>query len=288
MPLLAQADPISYFEAIVLGIVQGLTEFLPISSSAHLRVTAGLAGWEDPGAAFTAVTQIGTELAVLLFFWSDIKRIAAAWLRSLPARRWPSDPDARLGWLVIFGTLPIVALGLFLEDPIDTAFRDLRLTALTLIVFGLILGWADRRGRDDRQLGEMTVRHGLIYGFAQAMALVPGVSRSGGTITAGRLMGYSREAATRYAFLLALPAVFGAGVYKLKDIGGGESAVAWGPTAAATGVSFVVGLVVIAWLMRFLQTRSYAPFVGYRVALGIVLLVLVFAGALDPDAGATL
>lgn len=280
---LAAVDPISYFQAVILGIAQGLTEFLPISSSAHLRVTAGLAGWEDPGAAFTAVTQIGTELAVLLFFWKDITRIAKAWVRSLPQRAWPSDPDARMGWLVIFGTIPIVILGLFLEDSIDSVFRDLRLIAITLIVFGLILGWADRRGRADRELPDMTLKHGMIYGFAQAMALVPGVSRSGGTITAGRLMGYSREAATRYAFLLALPAVFGSGVYKLKDIGG-EEAVAWGPTILATAVAFVVGFIVIAWLMKFLRTRSYAPFVAYRVALGILLLILVAAGALDPNA----
>lgn len=285
MPL-AAVDPISYFQALILGIAQGLTEFLPISSSAHLRITAGLAGWEDPGAAFTAVTQIGTEAAVVIYFRHDIMRIARAWLRSLSARRWPSDPDARLGWLVVFGTLPIVVLGLFLESPIDSAFRDLRLTAVTLIVFGLILGWADRRGRDDRELGDMTVRHGIAYGFAQAMALVPGVSRSGGTITAGRLMGYSREAATRYAFLLAIPAVFGSGVYKLKDIGGGEAAVTWGPTLLATGVAFAVGFVVIAWLMRYLQTRSYAPFVAYRVAIGVLILGLVFGGVLDPQSGA--
>lgn len=282
---LAAVDPISYFQALVLGIAQGLTEFLPISSSAHLRITAGVAGWQDPGAAFTAVTQIGTELAVVLYFRKDIARILHSWFASLPARRWPDDPDARLGWLVIFGTLPIVVFGLFLETPIDSVFRDLRLTAITLIVFGLILGWADRRGRDDRELGDMTVRHGLAYGFAQAMALVPGVSRSGGTITAGRLMGYSRAAATRYAFLLAVPAVFGSGVYKLKDIGG-DRAVAWGPTILATGVAFAVGFVVIAWLMRFLQTRSYAPFVAYRVALGVLILVLVFGGVLDPESGA--
>lgn len=282
--LLASVDPLNYFQAIVLGIVQGLTEFVPISSSAHLRITAAMAGWSDPGAAFTAVTQIGTELAVLLYFRRDLLRIAKAWFAALPARRWPEDPDARVGWLVIIGTLPVVILGLFLENPIDTAFRDLRLTAFTLIVFGLILGWADRRGASDREIKDLTVRHGLIYGFAQAMALVPGVSRSGGTITAGRLLGYSREAATRYAFLLALPAVFGSGVYKLKDIGGAGEPVAWGPTILATVVAFAVGLTVIAWLMRYLRARSYRPFVYYRVALGILVLVLVTSGAIDPNA----
>ncbi|MDO9356863.1 MAG: undecaprenyl-diphosphate phosphatase [Solirubrobacteraceae bacterium] len=283
--LLAAADPLNFFEAIVLGIVQGLTEFLPISSSAHIRIASAFAGWGDPGAAFTAVTQIGTEIAVVLYFRKDLIRILTAWFKSLPARKWPTDPDARMGWLVIMGTLPVVILGLFLESPIDSAFRDLRLIAVTLIVFGLLLGWADRVSRSERELKDLTVKHGLIYGFAQAMALIPGVSRSGGTITAGRLLGYSREAATRYAFLLALPAVFGSGVYKLKDIGGSEQATGWGPTIAATIVAFFVGYAVIAWLMQYLKTRSYAPFVFYRVGLGVLLLVLVFSGAIDPDSG---
>lgn len=284
--LLAAAEPLNYFEAIILGIVQGLTEFLPISSSAHLRITSSLAGWGDPGAAFTAVTQIGTEIAVVIYFRHDLLRIGRAWFKALPARRWPSDPDARLGWFVILGTLPVVILGLFLESPIDSAFRDLRIIACTLIVFGLLLGWADWRSRSDREIKDLTLKHAIVYGFAQAMALIPGVSRSGGTITAGRLLGYSREAATRYAFLLALPAVFGAGVYKLKDIGGdAEVATGWGPTIAATIVAFVVGYAVIAWLMKYLRTRSYAPFVIYRVALGLLILTLVFTGALDPDSG---
>lgn len=285
MRALAAADPLTLIQAIVLGVVQGLTEFLPISSSAHVRIVSAVAGWGDPGAAFTAVTQIGTEIAVVLYFRRDIKRITKAWLRALPARRWPTDPDARIGWLVILGTLPVVILGLFLESPIDSAFRDLRLIGATLIIFGLLLGWADRIGRTDRDLNDLTPKHGIVYGLAQAMALIPGVSRSGGTITAGRLLGYSREAATRYAFLLALPAVFGSGVYKLKDIGETNHATGWGPTIAATAVAFVVGYAVIAWLMRYLQTRSYTPFVLYRVALGVLVLGLVFSGALAPDSG---
>lgn len=283
--MLAAVDPLNYLEAILLGIVQGLTEFLPISSSAHLRIVSALAGWGDPGAAFTAVTQLGTELAVLLYFGKDIIRIAKAWFASLPARRWPEDPDARMGWLVIFGSMPIVILGLILENPIDSAFRDLRLIAINLIVFGIILGLVDRLARSERELDELTVKHGIAYGFAQAMALLPGVSRSGGTITAGRLLGYTREAATRYAFLLAIPAVFGSGIYKLKDIGAGDGGTGWGPTIAATVVAFIVGYAVIAWLMRYLRTRSYAPFVFYRVALGVLVIVLVTAGAISPESG---
>ncbi len=282
---LAAADPLSYLEAIILGIVQGLTEFLPISSSAHLRIVSALAGWGDPGAAFTAVTQIGTEIAVVIYFWKDITRIIAAWFKSLPAMKWPSDPDARMGWLVILGSMPVVILGLLLEGPIDDVFRDLRLIAFTMIFFALVLGWADKYSRTDRELTDLTVRHGIIYGFAQAMALIPGVSRSGGTITAGRFLGYSREAATRYAFLLALPAVFGSGVYKLKDIGGADGGTGWGPTIVATIIAFVVGYAVIAWLMRYLKTKSYAPFVVYRVCLGVLLLILIFSGALDPESG---
>jgi undecaprenyl-diphosphatase len=276
---------LSWLEAIVLGLIQGLTEFLPISSSAHLRISAAFAGWDDPGAAFTAVTQLGTETAVILYFRNKIGRILVAWFRTL--RRpstWSDDPDARMGWLVIIGTLPIAILGLLFEDEIESAFRDLRLIAMTLIVFGILLGLADHFGRRERDLDHLTVPHGLGFGFAQALALIPGVSRSGGTITAGRLLGYKREDATEYAFLLAVPAVFASGLYQLTDIGG-ERAPEWGPTIVATIVAFLVGFAVIAWLMRFIKTHSYLPFVVYRIALGVLILVLVMSGALDPEAG---
>ncbi|GAB3448518.1 undecaprenyl-diphosphate phosphatase [Actinophytocola sediminis] len=275
----------SWLEALVLGLIQGLTEFLPISSSAHLRVTAAFAGWEDPGAAFTAVIQLGTETAVILYFRKKIGRILAGWFRSL--RRpsiWRDDPDARMGWLVIIGTIPIAVLGLLFEDQIEHAFRDLRLIAMTLIVFGILLGVADHFGRRERDLDHLTVPHGVGFGFAQALALIPGVSRSGGTITAGRLLGYRREEAAEYAFLLAVPAVFASGLYQLADIGGGQ-APEWGPTVLATIVSFVVGYAVIAWLMRFIKTHSFMPFVAYRLALGAALLILVGTGVLEPDAG---
>jgi len=273
-----------WFESLVLGLVQGLTEFLPISSSAHLRITAALAGWDDPGAAFTAVTQIGTELAVILYFSKKIGHILAAWWRSLYRPEWRRHPDARLGWLIIVGSLPIVVLGLLFQDAIDHAFRDLRLTATTLIVFGVLLLIADRVGRQYRTLDHLTVPHGIGYGFAQAMALIPGVSRSGGTVTAGLFLGYTRAEAAEYAFLLALPAVFGSGLYKLTDIGGGDSPQ-WGPTILATLVAFGVGYLVIAWLMNYIKTKSYVPFVIYRIALGALLIALVSTGVLDPNAG---
>lgn len=274
----------NWFEAVVLGLVQGLTEFLPVSSSAHLRITAALAGWSDPGAAFTAVIQLGTELAVVLYFGRKIGSIIRAWFFSLYRRQYRADPDARLGWLVIIGSVPIVVLGLLFQDAIAHAFRDLRITATVLIVFGVVLGVADRVGAKRRVLDELTVPHGLAYGFAQALALVPGVSRSGGTVSAGLLLGYTRADATEYAFLLAVPAVFGSGGYELSKIGEGTSPP-WGPTLLATLVSFAVGYAVIRWLMAFLKTRSYLPFVVYRIALGIALFALMAAGTLAPGSG---
>ncbi len=274
-----------WFEALVLGLVQGLTEFLPISSSAHVRIVAALAGWGDPGAAFTAVTQIGTELAVILYFGPKIGRILRAWFFSPYRPDWRRDPDARLGWLIIVGSLPIVVLGLLLQDEIDRAFRDLRITATTLIVFGLILLFADRTAKQQRTLDHLNVPHGLAYGFAQALALIPGVSRSGGTTSAGLLMGYTRSEAAEYSFLLAVPAVFGSGLYKLTDIGKNGENAQWGPTILATLVAFGVGYLVIAWLMAYIKKRSFVPFVIYRVVLGVVLFGLVFGGVLDPNAG---
>jgi undecaprenyl-diphosphatase len=277
-----------WLEAIILGLVQGLTEFLPISSSAHLRITAALVGWDDPGAAFTAVTQIGTELAVILYFAKKIGQILTAWFFSLYKKEWRRHPDARLGWLIIVGSLPIVVLGLFFQDAIDHTFRDLRITATMLIVFGIILLIADRVGKQERTLDDLTVSHGLGFGLAQALALIPGVSRSGGTTSAGLLMGYTRAEAAEYSFLLALPAVFGSGLYKLTDIGKNGQNAQWGPTILATIIAFAVGYLVIAWLMAFIKTRSFLPFVIYRLVLGALLFVLMAVGTLDPNAGPAL
>ncbi len=273
-----------WIEAIVLGIVQGLTEFLPISSSAHLRLVGELFGWEDPGAAFTAITQIGTEAAVLLYFRHDIARIVVAWLGSLAGKR-KRDPDARMGWLIIVGSIPIVVLGLLFQDDIETTLRDLRIVATALILFSLILFWADRVGAKKRELADLTVPHGIGFGFAQAMALIPGVSRSGGTITAGLFLGYSRSAAARYSFLLAVPAVLGSGFFQAYEALTGDVAgrgVSWGPTIVATVIAFSVGLTVIAWLLRYLDRGSFTPFVVYRVLLGVLVLALVQTGVLAP------
>jgi undecaprenyl-diphosphatase len=278
---------LEFLKAVFLGVLQGLTEFLPISSSAHLRIFPELFGWGDPGAAFTAVIQIGTELAVLIYFRRDIWRIGSAWVRSLFRPELRGGLDSRMGWYIIIGSLPIVVLGVLLKDVIERDFRNLWIIGTTLIVLGVVLGLADRLGRLDRTLGDMSLRHSVLLGLAQALALIPGVSRSGATISMGRLLGYDREAATRFAFLLAIPAVVGAGLFELKDaLQCHDTAAAvcnpYSPTATlvATVVSFVVGYAAIAWLLRYVTTRSYLPFVVYRILLGTFTLLMVAAGVL--------
>lgn len=277
----------NWFEAAFLGLIQGLTEFLPISSSAHLFVVGKfLPSAADPGAAFTAVSQLGTEAAVVVYFWRDIVRILKAWFGSLRGSVPRSDPDAKMGWLVILGSIPIAALGVLFQHYIESTLRNLWIVATTLIVFGLILAFADSVASQKRELKDLTVKHGIIYGFAQALALIPGVSRSGGTITAGLLMGYTRESAARYSFLLAIPAVFGSGFYELyKILSGHESAQSHfgiGETILATVVAFAVGYVIIGWFLKFISTRSFRPFVWYRIALGLALFVLLGTNVITP------
>ena len=271
--------PISWLEAVVLGLVQGITEFLPISSSAHIFVVSQLLGWQDPGAAFTAVSQIGTELAVIVFFRRDIARIISAWARSLVKPALRSGIDARMGWYIIVGTIPIAVLGLAFSHQIETAARNLWLVAGTLIVFGIILGVADALGRHRLALANLNAKDGILFGLGQALALIPGVSRSGATISTGLALGYTREASARYAFLLAIPAVVASGLYEATKISS-DPAVAWGPTLLATVIAFFTGFAVIAWLLRWVTTRSYLPFVLYRIALGLLLIVLLLTGVL--------
>jgi len=273
---------VTWWEALVLGVVQGLTEFLPISSSAHISIVGQLIGNDDPGSAFTAITQLGTEAAVVVYFRHDIARIVAAWCRALAGRLPRDDADARLGWLVIIGSVPIVVLGLVFQAAIDSSLRDLRITAAMLALFALILGYADARARNSRPLEQLTYRHGIVYGLAQSLALIPGVSRSGGTLTAGLLMGYTRTAAARYSFLLAIPAVVGSGVFKLVDAGNDPVAPAWGAIALATVVAFGVGYAVIAWLLRYITTHSFRPFVIYRLVLAAVVVLLLVTGVIEP------
>ena len=270
-----------FLEAIVLGLIQGLTEFLPISSSAHLRIASTFMGTgEDPGAAFTAIIQLGTETAVLIYFLPDIAHIVASWFKALFGRIPRNDPNARLGWFIIVGSIPIVVLGLLFQKQIETVFRSLWIVAITLIVFGILLGVADLAGRKIYRLREMRWGQAIVLGLAQALALVPGVSRSGATIAAGRALGFERRAAARYSFLLALPAVFGSGLYELYGALKSHSheVFTWPETIAATVVAGVVGFLVIAFLMRYISKRSFLPFVIYRVLLGVALIVLLVLG----------
>jgi undecaprenyl-diphosphatase len=270
----------SELEAIVLGIVQGLTEFLPISSTGHLRIVPAFLGWDDPGAAFTAVTQLGTLAAVLLYFRHDLRRIAVAWVHSLRNPEVRRTTDARLGWYILLGTIPIGIFGFAFADQIEHEARNLSLIGTTLIVLGLILLAAERSGKRERDLDDLNVRDGIAIGFAQALALIPGVSRSGATLTAGLFLNLERAAAARYSFLLSVPAVVLSGLFELKDIGG-EGGAGFGPTAIATALAFVSGYLAIAFMLRFLQTNSTLVFVVYRVVLGALVLSLVAAGAIS-------
>jgi undecaprenyl-diphosphatase len=274
---------LSLIEAIVLGIVQGLTEFLPISSSAHQRIVASFFGWDDPGAAFTAVSQLGTEAAVLIYFRHDLWRITTTFLRSLRDASLRSSPDARMGWFIIIATVPLGGFGLIFENQIEEGARDLYLIGTVLIVFALILLWADKRARLMRDLHELSWRDGILIGLAQAMALVPGVSRSGATMTAGLLLGLQRPAAARFSFLLAIPAVLTSGFFQLYGILSGEESGddPFGYIVIATLISFAIGYAAIAWLLRYLATHTVGLFVWYRVALGTLVLVLVSAGAIS-------
>jgi len=278
-------------EAIFLGIVQGLTEFLPISSSAHIRIIGAFwSNAEDPGATFSAITQIGTELAVLIYFRHQILAIVKSWTRNLFSSRFRKSAslqekaDAKLGTYIIIGSLPIVALGYLFQDSIRTTFRSLWIVAIVLIVFGLILGAADYFGERVRSLKELTVGHTILYGLAQCLALIPGVSRSGATISMGRLLGYKREDALRYSFFLAIPAVLGSGLFELKTAltePTSNELFSMTETFVATVVAFVIGYGVIAWLMKFISNKSFRPFVIYRICLGVALLIALSTGVIS-------
>jgi undecaprenyl-diphosphatase len=268
-------------QAIVLGIVQGLTEFLPVSSSGHLRIVPALMGWEDPGAAFTAIVQLGTVAAVLLYFRNDLLRIGRAWVVGLrdPASR--RTADARLGWYIVLGTIPIGVVGLAFADQIENDLRSLYVVGAALIVLGLILMWADVIAKHQRTLAALNGRDGAFIGVAQALALIPGVSRSGATITAGLLRGLDREAAARYSFLLSVPAITLSGLYQLRHVIEGEGSAAVAPTIVATALAFVAGYLSIAFLLRFLERHTLEVFVAYRIVLGTAVIVLAATGTIS-------
>ncbi|MBE2320476.1 undecaprenyl-diphosphate phosphatase [Solirubrobacter sp. CPCC 204708] len=269
------------FQAIVLGIVQGLTEFLPISSTGHLLIVPTFLGWGDPGAAFTAVTQLGTMAAVLLYFRKDLWNIARSWFLSLwikPELR--GTLDARMGWYIGLGTIPIGIFGLVFSDQIEDGARSLYLVGTTLIVLGLVLLLAEKVAKHDREIEDIKAKDAVFIGFAQAAALVPGVSRSGATITAGLFSGFNRAAAARYSFLLSVPAVVLSGLFEMRKIGdpGGVGAL---ETALATIAAFIVGYASIAWLLKWLASHSTMVFVVYRVALGVLVITLTATGVIE-------
>ncbi len=270
-------------EALVLGAVQGITEFLPISSTAHLRVVPALLGWSDPGAAYSAVIQLGTTAAVIVYFFGDVWRIAKSMLTGLKQRQPMIDQDARIGWYVVIGTVPIVIAGLSLKKFIENEFRSLWVIAGALIALALVLFAVERLAKHVRGMDDLRMRDGVLIGMAQAVALVPGSSRSGVTITAGLMLGLTREAAARFSFLLSIPATTAAGIYELKhlvealELGQGPGVAAM---VVGTASSFAFGYGAIAGMLRFLRTRTTLIFIVYRVALGIALILLLRAGVL--------
>lgn len=269
----------SWIEVIVLGLVQGLTEFLPVSSSAHLRITSAIFFEEDAGASFTAVTQLGTETAVLIYFAKDIWRITKAWIAGIRDRSVRQSLDYRMAWYVIIGSIPIGILGYVFKDQIRTAARNLWLVATVLIVFSFVIALAEYWGRQARRIEEFRLRDGVIMGFAQAMALVPGVSRSGATLSVGLFLNLTREAAARYSFLLAIPAVVMSGVFSLSDVfEHGDRAPSVAQMVVATVIAFAVGYAAIAWLLRFVAHHTLYAFVLYRVAVGALVLCLLVTG----------
>lgn len=286
----------NFFQAIFLGLVQALTEYLPVSSSAHIRIIGDLMLGSDPGTAFTAIIQIGTELAVILYFRHDIIRILGAWFGSLfgkegkdfKSRMGAHNPDTQMGWFIILGTMPILIAGLLFKHAIEGSLRNLWITVTVLALFGVLLWVVDARSKQVKTMKEMTWKDALIFGIGQMLALIPGVSRSGGTITFGRAMGYTREAAVRVSFLMAIPAVFGAGILEavsaVKDVAAGDAGMfpGWGPTIAAAIVAFVVGYVVIIGFLKFVSTFSYKAFAIYRIGLAIVVALLLITGVLSP------
>jgi undecaprenyl-diphosphatase len=273
----------STFEAIVLGIVQGLTEFLPISSTGHLRIVPAFVGWDDPGSAFTAVIQLGTTAAVLIYFREDLWRIARAWIASLRGGGARHSQDARIGWYIVIGTIPIGIFGLAFKHSIEHGARDLYLIGTALIVFGLVMLAADRSARQERDLESMRGSDGIFIGVAQALALIPGVSRSGATISAGLFRGLTREAAARYSFLLSTPAIVLAALFELKGIvdGSEHTGASTADLIVATAFAFVVGYWSISFLLRFVTRHGLTPFVVYRLGLGALVLALTAGGAIS-------
>ena len=280
--LLASSDQhnVNLLQATVYGIVQGLTEFLPISSTAHLRIVPALFHWDDPGAPFTAVIQLGTTAAVVLYFWRELVQVAGAWIRGFVDKSVRGTLEYRMGWYLILATIPVSIFGVAFSHQIETGARNLWLISVTMIALALVLAWAERVGTRKRDEEDLDRRDALVVGGAQALSLIPGASRSGTTITAGLFRGLNRPTAARFSFLLSIPAVLLSGLYEARKIGGREDAGA-GLTGVALILSFVVGLASIVWLMRWISRHSMYLFIYYRIVLGLLLIGLLSAGVIS-------
>jgi undecaprenyl-diphosphatase len=281
---------VNLFQAAILGIIQGLTEFLPISSTAHLRIVPALADWhfsynrarpDDPGAAFTAIIQLGTTLAIVIYFWRELLQVIVAWARGLVDRTVRGSLEYRLGWYLILATIPVSVFGLAFSHQIENGARNLWLIAAALIVLALFLALAERIGQRKRDEEQIDTTDAAVVGVAQALALVPGASRSGTTITAGLFRGLTREAAARFSFLLSIPAVVLSGGYEALRHAGDKDSPGVGLTLVALVLAFVVGLASIAWLMRWISRHSTYIFIWYRIALGLALIGLLATGAIS-------
>lgn len=284
---LAQGSPeltdMTWLQTIVLSILQGLTEFLPVSSSGHLRIFSELFWGADAGASFTAVIQLGTELAVLVFFARMIWQILCGWFRGWTDKE-SRGQDWRMGWFVIVGSVPIAFVGFFLQDLIRSTFRNLWATAAMLVLFSFVFIAAERLGSKTREFKDLSMKDAIVMGLCQCLALIPGVSRSGGTVSGGLFLGLDREVATRFSFLLAIPAVLGSGLYELKDAldpAAGQAA-SGSQLLVGTAIAFVIGYASIAWLLKFVSHHSFAWFAAYRIPLGLLVMVLLVTGVLQP------
>jgi len=273
---------VSLLEAIVLGLVQGLTEFLPISSTAHLRIVPALVGWDDPGAAYSAVIQLGTVVAVLVYFSKDLLRLTKAFIEGLRTKKPFGTEDSRLAWYVGIGTIPISVLGLAFKKLIKSELRSLWVIAIALIVLAVVLFIVERVASQKRGISELTLKDGVVVGLWQALALIPGSSRSGTTITGSLALGLKREDAARFSFLLSIPATTLAGLLELKDLLQATERPSIAAMVVGTVVSFVAGYASIGGLLRLVKTRSMLVFVVYRLVLGGALIALLVMGVLQP------
>ena len=283
MTTTAASDAMTWMQVIVLSLVQGLTEFLPVSSSGHLRIVSTLFWGQDAGASFTAVIQLGTELAVIVYFAGMIWQILKGWFMGL-ANKDKRGQDYRMGWMVIVGSIPIGILGVLGKDLIRDNLRNLWITASMLVLFSFVFILAERMGKKTRSFEELTIRDAIVMGLCQCLALIPGVSRSGGTISGGLFLGLDREVATRFSFLLAIPAVMASGLFSLGDAFGptvGQSATGM-QLLVGTGIAFIVGYASIAWLLKFVGNHSFEWFAAYRIPVGIIVMILLGLGVLAP------